>query len=203
MSVTRRNLVKSAAWAAPVVVATAAVPAYAASFDEPHTNPNLRWNGSSFVSHDVYDDYHTRVSPSRRGPFGVQYQNVLPEDTVTDLSITYWLPYDSFTFHPEGDSSAFWSTLSRDNTREPRLATHNGAPQMVYPYTTYWNGGSNISEAGQNRGGGTYWFPRYEFYSDQGDPSEWRAYLYQIRMRINGGPLEDKNGLLRTQTFTR
>ncbi|MFW0110627.1 hypothetical protein ACN081_07895 [Rothia sp. P13129] len=203
MSVTRRNLVKSAAWAAPVVVATAAVPAYAASFDEPHTNPNLRWNGSSRVNHFVEDNYHAHVFPNPGGPFGVQYQNVVPEDTVSDLSITYWLPYDNFTFTSQPDSSPFWTTLSRDNTREPRVATQNGAPQTVYPYTTYWVGGSNISETGQNRGGGTYWFPKYDFFSNEGDPSIWRSYLYQIRMRINGGPLENKNGLARTQVFTR
>lgn len=40
-TLSRRNVVKGGAWAAPVVVATAAVPAYAASFTCPGVEPSI------------------------------------------------------------------------------------------------------------------------------------------------------------------
>lgn len=40
-TLSRRNVVKGGAWAAPVVVATAAVPAYAASFTCPGVEPTI------------------------------------------------------------------------------------------------------------------------------------------------------------------
>ncbi|MFW0185463.1 hypothetical protein ACN083_08180 [Rothia sp. CCM 9418] len=200
MTVTRRNLVKSAAWAAPVVVATAAVPAYAAS---PGSNPNLRWFGTSSVSHDVYDGYRPHITKSERADFGVVFQNVEPGDTFQGLQQTYWLPYDGFTFSALPGSSPKWSLLQRDYTKSTQVVDQNGGTQTVYPYTTRWLGGDKIAEEGTPAGGGTYKLPWYDFMANEGDESRWYAYRYEITAGVNNEGLTSKYGSRNGQGFKR
>lgn len=60
-TINRRGLVRGAAWAAPVVVATAAVPAYAASFTCPEgdrtTFGHTQVSSSTSISHEVTASY--------------------------------------------------------------------------------------------------------------------------------------------------
>ena len=63
-SVSRRNLAKGAAWAAPAVLATSAIPAYAASSDEPYGSICRLYFAGGNVNAQRTDIYLSVVSPT-------------------------------------------------------------------------------------------------------------------------------------------
>lgn len=94
MGITRRNLVKGAAWTAPAVMVSSVVPAYAAS--QNGTSPN----GKAYYYHNI-----STITPSGCNPISnpqVGYIDNLPSKSPAGNSNTYRNPASSNGYWIEG-----------------------------------------------------------------------------------------------------
>lgn len=189
-NVSRRNVVRSAGWAAPAVVAATAIPAYAAS----SSLPPIDFNGNSRVVRTSSRQLQIRSNP--RLGYGARVFNAKTTDVVSAISITYWLPVANMTFssYPVADvSSADTASWSVPAPGSYATKTHGG--YTWYPYTMTYQGSLNLV-AGENL------FPTYSFLSSGAftDSLDGQYYDYQIDVTING-ELRSKYGNVATQTF--
>lgn len=192
-NVSRRNVVRSAGWAAPAVVAATAIPAYAASSTTPPSA--VDFNGNSRVVRTSSQQLQIRSNPSLT--YGARVFNAEAGDVVSAISVTYWLPVSDLTFtsYPvTGVSSGNNSLWSTPTAGSYATKTHGG--YTWYPYTINYLGSTAI-QAGEN------FFPTYSFLSDQSFSGllSGQYYDYQLDVTING-ELRSKFGNTSTQTFS-
>lgn len=191
-NVSRRNVVRSAGWAAPAVVAATAIPAYAASTKV--TPSAIDFNGNSRVIRSPAQQLQIRSNPSLT--YGARVFNAEAGDVVSAISITYWLPAANLTFtsYPvSGVSStdnSLWSTPAPGS-----YATKSHGGYIWYPYTMNYVGNITITP-GENL------FPPYSFLSDQSfrNSLTGQYYDYQLDVTINGEK-RSKYGNISSQTF--
>lgn len=189
-NVSRRNVVRSAGWVAPAVVAATAIPAYAVSSTLPPTD----FIGNSRVVRTSTQQLQIRSNPSLG--YGARIFNAKTTDVVSAISITYWLPQENLTFssYPvSGVSSADISAWSVPAPGSYATKTHGG--YTWYPYTMTYQGSLNLV-AGENL------FPTYSFLTNESftNSLSGQYYDYQIDVTING-ELRSKYGNVATQTF--
>lgn len=84
--ISRRSLAKGAAWAAPAVIATAAVPAYAASLCG---NVRVRYGGG--INYNFGTIGSTSTTQALTLGSRVYVDNLPQNVSVTDIKITYWI----------------------------------------------------------------------------------------------------------------
>lgn len=191
-NVSRRNVVRSAGWAAPAVVAATAIPAYAASSTTPPSA--IDFNGNSRVVRTPEQQFQIRSNP--RLSYGVRVFNAEATDSVSAISITYWLPVPNMTFssYPVSDVSngdnSLWSTPTAGSYAPKE---HGG--YTWYPYTMTYLGSTDI-QPGEN------FFPVYSFVSDASfnESLSGQYYDYQLDVTVNG-ELRSKYGNTNSQTF--
>lgn len=191
-NISRRNVVRSAGWAAPAIVAATAIPAYAASSTTPPSE--IDFNGNSRVVRTSTQQLQIRSNP--RLDYGARVFKAEPNDVVSAISITYWLPMPNLTFSsysvPDVSDSdtSLWSTPAAGSYGPKE---HGG--YTWYPYTMNYLGSTAI-QPGEN------FFPTYSFISGESffDSLSGQYYDYQLDMTING-ELRSKYGNINTQTF--
>lgn len=126
----RRALTKGAAWAAPVVLASAAIPAYAASTRQMslegsgRITKNTNWAGTETDGLKNYKIYTTDP--------GYYVEGTQAGDTIDNFRITIWLAGPNAIFSP-GDftSPDGWTTLTRD----PSTSNEVRDGKTYYAYT--------------------------------------------------------------------
>lgn len=191
-NVSRRNVIRSAGWAAPAVVAATAIPAYAAS--TPVTPSTIDFNGNSRVIRTSSQQLQIRSNPSLT--YGARVFNAQAGDVVSAISVTYWLPEPGLTFtsYPaSGVTSANNSQWSVPTAGTYATKSHGG--YTWYPYTMNYIGSLAINP-------GETLFPPYSFLSNQSfsDLLTGQYYDYQLDVTINGVK-RSKYGNIATQTF--
>lgn len=182
MSISQHKVSRRAlAWSAPIVAATAAIPAYAASTRT--QQPVVSGNGHAYHNTDknaIYDGSkrYWLTTFSQRNPYSVVVYYTLPTDVITDVAVTYWLPEDNLSF--SAVTSNGWSTPTRDYTK-PTVTTPQGI--VEYAYTSYYKGSLAAVK-------GTTAFPTYMFVATGTDTRDWSAlkvkYRYQYTATVNG-----------------
>lgn len=191
-NISRRSVVRSAGWAAPAVVAATAIPAYAASSTV--TPSAINFNGNSRIARTADQKFQIRNNP--RLAYGVRVFNAEATDTVSAISITYWLPVPNMTFssYPVEDVNSgdisLWSTPTAGSYAPKE---HGG--YTWYPYTMNYLGSTDIQP-------GETFFPAYSFVSDASfnESLSGQYYDYQLDVTING-EVRSKYGNTATQTF--
>lgn len=173
--VSRRAL----AWSAPMVLASASIPAYAASTREKQPAP--RGNGHAYHNSDenaAYDGSkrYWVTTFDNRNPYGLVIYNTIPSDVISDITVTYWLPEDSLNFTTI--TSNGWTTLARDRTKAN--ITTQGVTE--YAYTSSYLGDLAATD-------GATTFPTYRFLATGRDARDWSTlrikYRYQFSATVN------------------
>lgn len=182
MSIPQNNVSRRAlAWSAPIVVASAAIPAYAASTRT--QQPVVSGNGHAYHNTDqnaIYDGSkrYWLTTFNQRNPYSVVVYYTLPTDIITDVAVTYWLPESNLTF--SAVTSNGWTTPTRDYTK-PSVTTPQGV--VEYAYTSYYTGSLAAVK-------GTTAFPTYMFVATGTDTRDWSTlkikYRYQYTATVNG-----------------
>ncbi|AMS06093.1 hypothetical protein DUY81_16130 [Acidipropionibacterium acidipropionici] len=126
--VSRRNVVKGAAWAAPAVLMASAAPAFAAS-----TPPNTSINGVITVTGRCdtghgYLDYDTRSDPD-----GLYIDNTPTSTTITNATVVFFVTVKNVNWTTL-DGNVGWSTPV-DNGETIQIG---GTP--YYGYTSTYTG---------------------------------------------------------------
>lgn len=151
-NINRRSLAKGAAWAAPAVLATAAMPAYAASCDATPTifarafyHYNSAWDNGGYVQNSSYTykfySFNSTMPDTSYGTIDTCVNGLCPTSTVTDFQVTLWIIYSDFTFNYGPGNYTAWSPLVRDSNKS--TAVVNGV--TYYPYTTTYLGALPVS----------------------------------------------------------
>lgn len=177
----RRSITKGAAWGVPALTVAAAAPALAAS-----PVPSVR--GASYF----FDTFDERVSPKTidgridtQG--GCSYTVTNGPASVTNLSMTYWLPLSNYKFAPT--QSTVWSTPVRDTSKPVKVGPTRGL--TYYPYTTTYAGTGVTSTTC----GPAYSFAAPAVTTTIDNPGG--SYYYQFSYSLNGvaktNPLQDVN----------
>ena len=150
-------------WSLPVIAASAAAPALAAS---PVPTLSVAGRGSWNL------DFYTGVYDNRRS---IKFYSIIPgtatpgqgfcvDNTrtttrLTDASVTYYVTADvSLYFNPRlSTGTSGWSNLSADTSKSPKY--YNG--DYYYPFTTRYTGSISAKN-------GSTCFPAYAFESQTG-----------------------------------
>lgn len=139
MSINRRSLVKGAAWAAPAVIATATVPAYAASKQQyflgsswgTHTTfTRDAYCGTSKVYYDSID-FNTATGVNGN-PAGFA---VMPRSGSTDITTVNLSRFTLKVAFPAGIISSFTVTSGSYTVSGPARATIDGIVSDVFTFT--------------------------------------------------------------------
>lgn len=121
----RRTLTKSAAWAAPVVLASSAVPAYAASQNPQYYGAQSRSIDPQYPDRSCYiytDVWTTRAVGQEPAGFSLGYEPGEAVDTTATLtSLEFWVAIpqnmaDSVTIY--SPTSQYWTQTSRTTITE-------------------------------------------------------------------------------------
>ncbi|MFW0170091.1 hypothetical protein [Rothia sp. P4278] len=175
--VSRRAL----AWSAPMVLASASIPAYAASTRE--KQPAVSGNGHAYHNSDQDANYdgskrYWLTTFDERNPYSVAVYFTIPTDIITNVAVTYWLPEDNLQF--TSVKSNGWATPTRDYT-QGNVVTRQGITE--YAYTSYYQGSLAARK-------GTTPFPSYLFVATGQDDRDWSTlrvkYRYKYTATVNG-----------------
>ncbi|MDO4916440.1 MAG: hypothetical protein Q3974_02310 [Rothia sp. (in: high G+C Gram-positive bacteria)] len=134
--ISRRTLAKGSAWAAPTVVASAVIPAYAASA-QPTTLTSITWfynasSGSGNVQpYTCNGNNQLRITQKTTGSY-VTVSNIPTGSKLTNLIARYWLAVDSnTTFTRVSGTSTCWSVPLASG----KTTTYNGVVFREYTST--------------------------------------------------------------------
>lgn len=147
-SVSRRNLTKGAAWAVPAVTVAAAAPAMAASpVPKLVANNTVTYNELPNGSKAFDNQYRVYTSPNdvnnppnSVASCGHEVTGANAGTTVTNVSMTYWLPQDDLTFvnNSSGAATSGWSPLVRTSSMDGSHYDRSG--KRLYAYVTTYSG---------------------------------------------------------------
>lgn len=141
--VTRRTLVKGAAWASPVIAFVAAAPASAASCTAPGGCPIMASHGTvsnAFgnppCTNNNYSQYtwNGATNTSSTSNPGVTFTTTTTASTITNVTITIWLPVSGLTWTVGSGTDTGWSAPTSTGT----TTTSGGV--TFYGYTTTFGG---------------------------------------------------------------
>lgn len=172
---------RALAWSAPLIIASTAIPAYAASTRT--VQPTVSGNGHAYhntTQSAIYDGSkrYWLTTFDQRNPYSVVVYYTLPTDVITNVAVTYWLPEDNLSF--TAVTSNGWTTPVRD-TSKANVTTTQGI--VEYAYTSYYKGSVTAVK-------GTTAFPTYMFVATGTDARDWSAlkvkYRYQYTATVNG-----------------
>lgn len=153
----RRGLAKGAAWSIPAITVASSAPALAASPLPPqmHNYFYVSYNEDQDGNIDDSTDFKFySIVPGSTDPGpGFYVDNTTTSTTITNASVTVYLPQSGLTWTNEGGSG--WTTPTADATKATK--SYNG--QIYYPYTIRYTG----TIAAQN---GTTYLPAYSFESN-------------------------------------
>lgn len=141
MSINRRSLVKGAAWAAPVVIASASVPAYAASKKQQYFlgsswstkttfTRNTTYCGTSKVYYNTID-FNTATS-ANGNPAGFA---VMPRSGTTDITNVTLSRFTLKVAFPAGIISSFTVTSGSYTVSGPTRVTIDGIASDAFTFT--------------------------------------------------------------------
>lgn len=173
-NVSRRSVAKGAAWGIPVVAVGASAPAMAASLAP--TSRGYSYFFDNFRQGFTTSTIDALIQPTQAAN-GCSYTVTNGPATVSNISITYWLPASNFVFTAQ--TSSPWTTLTKDASKGTKVGSNTGL--TYYPYTTTYAGtGSPSTTCG----------PTYSFSAPAvtvnytTDPNG--SYFYQYSYTLNG-----------------
>lgn len=151
--INRRSLVKGAAWAAPVVATSAAIPAYAASqctpdpsiFTRNFYHYNSAWDNGGYVQNGSYTykfySFDSTKGDTAYGTIDTCVLGLCEDSVVTDFKVTLWVPFSSLTFNYGPGNYTAWSPLVRDTSKSSSTVDRI----TYYAYTTTYGGSLTVS----------------------------------------------------------
>jgi hypothetical protein len=131
--ISRRNLTKGAAWAAPAVLATAGVPVYAASATVAITSStyfaSAVASGQTVTPYSCAGKVQLQISQQSTKNSYLTISNIKSTSKVTNLKASYWLPVQSgTTFTQVANTSRCWSVPVASG----KTTTYNGVVFREY-----------------------------------------------------------------------
>lgn len=138
-AVTRRTIVKGAAWSLPVISVAVAAPASAATLNPPVV-PDLSLNGWIQHNREGNGRYTVYGNPTQNPPalpagftpaavptpWGFYVLGATPANTITNARLINWYSSDISPFSPVAGSSPLWSTPTYAGTRDFGGVTYYG-----------------------------------------------------------------------------
>lgn len=177
----RRTLTRGAAWSLPALTVAGAAPAVAASSTTPpalgvagRVTYNAAWNTENPDGTRSYKVFSTLPGTTTPGA-GYRVTNTTTSTTITNYSVTYYLPASNLTFSQGPSSNAGWSLLSRDTSKATK--SYNG--YTYYAYTSTYT--SAITAVN-----GTTTLPIFEFQSQNNTSNSTSLYYVDNSAIING-----------------
>lgn len=187
----RRSVGKGVAWAIPAVTVFGAAPAIAASPGAPQPNVvvsdrttyNSAWYSEATETTNNYKFFSTTPGSTVPGE-GVGVQNTTATTTVTDITITIYLPTPDAVFFAGPEGAAGWTTLAYNGSIAPK--SFNG--DTYYPYTTTY------TQSLPSQPGSMFAQP-FSFESQDNLPYT-GAFFEDVSMVVDGQPWSDQAGPL-------
>lgn len=174
-NISRRSVAKGAAWSIPAVTVAASAPAMAASSTVPPTVKGASYYFDNYIVGRSSTTIDALIQPSQ-ATGGCSYTVSNGPATVSNVSITYWLPAPNYVF--TANSSTPWTTLTLDSSKAAKTGPTLGL--TYYPYTTTYAGtGTNTTTCGP-----TYSFSAPAVTTTETNPGG--SYYYQLTYSLNG-----------------
>lgn len=188
-AVSRRNVVKGAAWAVPSISLAAAAPAMAGSPIPVLVANNTVLNGTLPSGGQSGDqEFRVYTSPNNRNDPPNSVSSCGPEitgstasTTVTSVSQIYWLPQNNLTFvnSSSGAATSGWSVLTRSAALDGSHTDTSG--RKLYAYVTNYSGTGTY-----NAGTGTTCLGIQNFVSTNSTTTTRASYDSTLSATING-----------------